>query len=57
MPEEARADSQPNSIIVVTGRDDVVLVSIHNAEQLLPDVLCSLHTSGLDVVLFHNGLR
>ena len=51
MPEKARANGQSDPIIVVAGRNDVVLVSIHDAEQLLPDILSALHTSCLDIVL------
>lgn len=49
VPEVARTDGATDAVEVVAAADDVVLVPVHDAEELLPDVLGSSHRPSLDV--------
>jgi hypothetical protein len=50
--EVARANRLSDSVVVVASRDNVVLVPIHHAQELLSNILSGLHISSLNEVLY-----
>lgn len=49
--ETAEANLPAHAVHVATAGEDVVLVAIHDTEQLLANVLCSSERASLDEVL------
>ena len=49
--EEPGTDGTTDLVVVSTARDDVLLVPIHDPEELFSNILSSTHGSALDVVL------
>lgn len=51
VPKVARADCPSDAVVVIPARDNIVLIPIHDAQQLLPNVRSVLHGSTLDKIV------
>ncbi len=50
--EKSGADGHSNTIVIVATGDNIVLVPVHDAEELLTDILSSTHAAALNVILW-----
>mmetsp|Transcript_76646 Transcript_76646/g.228452 ORF Transcript_76646/g.228452 Transcript_76646/m.228452 type:complete len:211 (+) Transcript_76646:275-907(+) len=56
IPKVARSNALADAVVVVATRQDLKLVTVHERDQLLPDVLRAAQGPGLDEVLITPGV-